>query len=59
MFRNSNNSEKLDAQKYCFKNEAIKHLKEKSKCSEKADKYVDFVFEQCISDKAPFTTGRS
>ena len=45
MFRNSNNSEKLDAQKYCFKNEAVKHLKEKSKCSEKADKYVDFVFE--------------
>ena len=55
----SSKKEKLDAQMYCFKDQAIKHLKEKSKCSEKADKYVDFVFEQCIADKAPFHQGRS
>lgn len=45
MARNNNSGEKFDAQKYCYKNEAIKHLKEKAKCSEKAGKYVDFVFE--------------
>ena len=52
-------ADKLDSQKFCFKNEAIKHLEEKQKCAEKAPQYVDFVFDQCFSDKAPFNTSRS
>ena len=29
-------ADKMDSQKFCFKNEAIKHLVEKQKCAEKA-----------------------
>ena len=52
-------ADKMDSQKYCFKNEAIKHLEEKQKCAEKASQYVDYVFDECIKDKAPFNTSRS
>lgn len=59
MFKNKNESEKFDAQKYCFKDLAITHLKEKAKCKDKANLYVDFVFEQCLSDRSPFVKGRN
>ena len=54
MFRKSNQGPKIDAQKYCFKNQAIEHLKEKFKCRDKADQYVNYVFDQCLNDKSPF-----
>ena len=57
MLRGSHQGEKFDAQKYCFKDLATEHLKEKSRCADKADHYVDFVFETCIADKAPFAPG--
>jgi hypothetical protein len=46
--RSKNTSEKFDAQKYCFKNVATNHLKEKTKCADRAEKYIDYVFDQCI-----------
>ena len=54
LFRGSYEGEKLDAQKYCFKNLAITHLREKQRCNDKAEQYVDFVFEQCLQDRSPF-----
>ena len=44
----------MEANKYCLKNVAKTNLKQKSKCSERAEGYVDFVFEHCIKDKSPF-----
>ena len=41
------------ANEFCVKDLAIQHLKEKSKCSAKADRYVDYVFEKCKVDTAP------
>ncbi len=41
-----------------MKDMAIARLMEKDKCAAKADKYVDYVFESCRSDTAPFTAGK-
>lgn len=30
---------------------------ERSKCAEKAERYVDYVFNKCKADTAPFTKG--
>jgi len=38
---------------------AIEHLKEKSKCALKANRYVDYVFEKCKNDYAPYNSGRN
>eukprot|EP00347_Sterkiella_histriomuscorum_P017831 403347812 len=38
---------------FCVKDLAIEHLKEKTKCMPKAERYVDYVFEKCKNDKAP------
>lgn len=51
--------EKLQANEFCIREIAIDHLKEKSKCSEKAERYVDYVFEKCKNDTAPMNTSRA
>jgi hypothetical protein len=38
---------------------AIEHLKEKNKCAEKADRYVDYIFEKCKNDTAPINSSRA
>jgi hypothetical protein len=54
MFKGSSKAkEKLVANDFCIKDLATEHLKEKSKCAEKADRYVDYVFERCKLDTAP------
>ena len=45
MLRGSHEGEKLDAQKYCFRNIAVNHLKEKQRCADKSEQYIDYVFE--------------
>jgi hypothetical protein len=35
---------------------AVEHLKEKVKCGEKADRYVDYVFDKCKVDNAPYNS---
>jgi hypothetical protein len=50
--------EKLIANEFCVKEVATEHLREKSKCAEKADRYVDYVFEKCKNDTSPINTGR-
>lgn len=51
--------DKLLANEFCVRELAIEHLKEKSKCAEKADRYVDYVFEKCKNDTAPINSSRS
>jgi len=41
-----------------MKDLAISHLMERDKCAEKADRFVNYVFERCKNDSAPFTGGR-
>ena len=50
---------KLDANEFCVKEKATEFLAERQKCAEKADRYVNYVFEKCKSDTAPFTAGMS
>ena len=50
--------EKVDANELCMKDLAISHLMERDKCAEKADRFVNYVFERCKNDSAPFTGGR-
>lgn len=60
MFKNSSRvKEKLLANEFCVRELAIDHLKEKSKCAEKADRYVDYVFEKCKNDTAPMNASRA
>ena len=42
-----------------MKDIAIEHLKEKNKCALKADRYVDFVFEKCKNDSAPYNSTKT
>ena len=44
---------KFLANEFCVKDLAIEHLKEKSKCKPKAERYIDYVFERCKVDTAP------
>jgi hypothetical protein len=39
-----------------MKNIAIEHLKEKEKCGAKASRYVDYVFDKCKNDSAPYNS---
>ena len=48
--------DKLDANEFCVKEVATDHLKEKERCASKADRYINFVFEKCKRDYAPFTS---
>ena len=36
---------------------ATSHLMERDKCAEKAERFVNYVFEKCKEDQAPFATG--
>jgi hypothetical protein len=51
--------DKLLANEFCVREVAIEHLKEKSKCAEKADRYVDYVFEKCKNDTAPINSSKA
>lgn len=57
--QSSSAKEKLIANEFCIREIAIEHLKEKSKCAEKADRYVDYVFEKCKNDTAPINSSRA
>ena len=59
MKNSSSAKEKLLANEFCVKELATEHLKEKSKCSEKAGRYIDYVFEKCKMDTAPINSGRA
>jgi len=37
---------------------ATAHLMERDKCAAKAERFVNYVFEKCRNDKAPFVTGK-
>ena len=50
-----NSKEKMDANEFCVKEKAIEYLQERSKCSAKADRYINYVFEKCKKDTAPFS----
>jgi len=47
--------EKEDANEFCVKEKAIEFLQERGKCAAKADRYVNYVFNKCKSDTAPFS----
>ncbi len=59
MKNSSKAKEKLLANEFCVRDIAIEHLKEKSKCADKADRYVDYVFEKCKNDTAPMNSSKS
>ena len=50
---------KMDANEFCVKEKAIEFLGERKKCADKADRYVNYVFEKCKTDTAPFSAGMS
>eukprot|EP00354_Favella_ehrenbergii_P004164 CAMPEP_0170467998 /NCGR_PEP_ID=MMETSP0123-20130129/11353_1 /TAXON_ID=182087 /ORGANISM="Favella ehrenbergii, Strain Fehren 1" /LENGTH=103 /DNA_ID=CAMNT_0010734477 /DNA_START=476 /DNA_END=784 /DNA_ORIENTATION=+ len=49
---NSSSKARLEANEFCVKEKAIEFLSERQKCSEKADRYVNYVFEKCKTDTA-------
>ena len=59
MKNSSKAKEKLIANEFCVRELAIEHLKEKTKCALKADRYVDYVFEKCKNDTAPMNSSKS
>jgi hypothetical protein len=59
MKNSSKAKEKLIANEFCVRELAIEHLKEKTKCAQKADRYVDYVFEKCKNDTAPMNSSKS
>jgi hypothetical protein len=59
MKNSSRAKDKLLANEFCVRDLAIEHLKEKSKCAEKADRYVDYIFEKCKNDTAPINSSRA
>ena len=60
LLKNSSRAkEKLLANEFCVRELAVEHLKEKSKCTEKAERYVDYVFEKCKSDTAPINSSKA
>jgi hypothetical protein len=49
--------DRKDASDYCVRELAQEHLEEKEKCKEKAERYVNYVFDRCSKDMAPFESG--
>lgn len=49
------NTDKIESNEFCMRDVAVARLMEKEKCAAKAEKYVDYVFQSCRSDHAPFT----
>ena len=54
VFVGDDGTERDDAKDFCRKDLAVKHLSEKEKCAAKADRYVNYVFDRCVMDAAPF-----
>lgn len=50
-------TQRLEASDFCLKDLAIEHLREREKCADKADRYVNYVFEKCKNDRSPFAGG--
>ena len=50
---------RTDANEFCVREKAIEMLSERDKCSAKAERYVDYVFDKCKTDTAPFSVGSS
>ena len=50
---------KADANEFCVKEKAIEMLGERQKCAARADRFVNFVFEKCKIDYAPFSSAGS
>ena len=48
---------RMDANEFCVKEKAIEYLSERHKCAEKSEKYINYVFEKCKTDTAPFSGG--
>jgi hypothetical protein len=59
MKNSSKAKDKLLANEFCVRELAIEHLKEKSKCAAKAERYVDYVFEKCKNDTAPMNSSKA
>ena len=59
MKNSSKAKDKLLANELCVREIAIEHLKEKSKCAAKAERYVDYVFEKCKNDTAPMNSSKA
>jgi len=59
MKNSSRAKEKLIANEFCVRDLAIEHLKEKSKCAAKAERYIDYVFEKCKNDTAPMNSSKA
>lgn len=51
--------EKLISNEFCMREVATEHLKEKEKCALKAERYVDYVFDKCKNDSAPYNSTRT
>jgi hypothetical protein len=49
--------DRQDANDYCIRELAQEHLEEKEKCKEKAERYVNYVFDRCSKDMSPFESG--
>ncbi len=49
--------DRVDANEFCVKEVATEHLKERERCALKADRYVNYVFDRCKNDTAPFSAG--
>ena len=51
---NNDKNDRDDAKDFCRKDLAVSHLKEIEKCEPKAERIVNYVFERCVNDSAPF-----
>ena len=51
--------EKMMANDFCVKEIATEHLKEKTKCAPKANLYVDYIFDKCKLDTAPYNKSKN
>ena len=50
--------DKMEANEFCVREKATEHIKERDKCAEKADRYINYVFDKCKNDTAPFSAAR-
>ena len=58
-YQSDQNKARADANEFCVKEKAIEMLMERNKCAAKADRYVNYVFDKCKADTAPFSHGSS
>ena len=48
---------RVETNEFCIRDKAVSHLMERAKCADKAERYVDYVFNKCKNDSAPFSKG--